>query len=165
MMRKMRRIYRRPLPTRIKTYLKKRQAVVKTGEPVQRTWSTARRTKTLRNVFETLVVMAGARARCYFCNDSRGTDIEHFWPKSRYPERVFEWPNMLLVCSGCNRQKQINFRSIKTVIHFSLTPQRKIHGITSSSSQRPVKSWLAGTCKRMPLILKVPPQRMRQSSH
>jgi len=105
----MRRIYRRPLPTRTKTYLKKRQAVVNTGEPVQRTWSTARRTKTLRNVFETLVVMAGARARCYFCNDSRGTDIEHFWPKSRYPQRVFEWPNMLLVCSGCNRQKADQF--------------------------------------------------------
>lgn len=105
----MRRIYRHPLPIRLKTYLKKRQAVVNTGAPVQQIWSTARRTKTLRSVFETLVVMAGRKVRCYFCNDSRGTDIEHFWPKNRYPERVFEWLNMLLVCSGCNRLKAEQF--------------------------------------------------------
>jgi uncharacterized protein (TIGR02646 family) len=92
------------------TYLKKRQAVVNTGEPVQRSWAAARRTKSLKNnVFETLVAMSGARARCYFCNDSRGTDIDHFWPKRRYSERVFEWSNMLLVCSGCNRKKADQF--------------------------------------------------------
>jgi uncharacterized protein (TIGR02646 family) len=45
-----------------------------------------------------------------FCGDSRSTDIEHFWPKIRYRQRVFRWDNMLWICAGCNRQKGDRFR-------------------------------------------------------
>jgi uncharacterized protein (TIGR02646 family) len=62
-----------------------------------------------RDVFGTLRRMAGRRERCMYCEDSRGTDIEHFWPKSVYPERTFEWPNMLLSCAGCQRAKGDRF--------------------------------------------------------
>lgn len=37
-----------------------------------------------------------------YCEDSAGTDIEHFYPKSRYPTRAFHWPNYLWACSHCN---------------------------------------------------------------
>lgn len=44
-----------------------------------------------------------------FCEDSRGVEIDHFWPKSRYPERTFVWDNLVLSCSGCNRAKGTRF--------------------------------------------------------
>jgi len=44
-----------------------------------------------------------------FCEDSRGTDIDHFWPKVPYPERTFVWENLLWVCAGCNRKKGTQF--------------------------------------------------------
>jgi len=37
-----------------------------------------------------------------YCEDSRGTDIDHFDPKSRTPECAFEWDNYLGACSTCN---------------------------------------------------------------
>lgn len=49
-----------------------------------------------------LKAMAGGRERCMYCEDSEGTDIEHFWPKSKHPDRAFSWPNYLLACSHCN---------------------------------------------------------------
>src|SRR5262249_48686279 len=44
-----------------------------------------------------------------FCGDSRSTDIDHFWPKTRYRQRVFRWDNLLWICTGCNRQKGNRF--------------------------------------------------------
>jgi uncharacterized protein (TIGR02646 family) len=49
-----------------------------------------------------LEAMAGGRERCMYCEDNEGTDIEHFWPKSRYPDKAFSWANYLLACSHCN---------------------------------------------------------------
>jgi len=73
-------------------------------------WKQARRTKTVREgVFGVLCSMAGERKRCMYCEDSRGTDIDHFWPKSAYPQRTFQWVNMLLSCSGCQRAKGDRF--------------------------------------------------------
>lgn len=37
-----------------------------------------------------------------YCEDSLGTDIDHFYPKKRYPHRAFRWDNYLLACSHCN---------------------------------------------------------------
>lgn len=50
----------------------------------------------------TLIAMAHGRARCMYCEDGQGTDIEHFWPKSVYPLRAFDWANYLWACSYCN---------------------------------------------------------------
>lgn len=76
---------------------------------VAATWRNARRTKLLRRVHAVLRQMAGARERCMYCLDSLGTDIEHFWPKSPYPGRMFEWPNLLLGCVECGRRKGARF--------------------------------------------------------
>jgi hypothetical protein len=37
-----------------------------------------------------------------YCDDNRGTDIDHFQPLENAPLRAFEWPNHLLACSWCN---------------------------------------------------------------
>jgi len=50
----------------------------------------------------TLETMAAGRARCMYCEDDRGTDIEHFYPKATYPHRAFAWDNYLLACGHCN---------------------------------------------------------------
>ena len=40
-----------------------------------------------------------------YCCDSHGTDIDHFWPKANYPEKLFKWLNFLLSCTECGRFK------------------------------------------------------------
>jgi uncharacterized protein (TIGR02646 family) len=73
-------------------------------------WQRARQTRLLReDVLGTLKRMMGERERCMYCLDSHGTDIEHFWPKTPYPERMFLWPNMLLCCTECGRFKGDQF--------------------------------------------------------
>ncbi|MFV8755246.1 HNH endonuclease [Nannocystaceae bacterium ST9] len=41
-----------------------------------------------------------------YCEDNMGTDIDHFWPKSKFPERAFSWDNHLLACSHCNSNEK-----------------------------------------------------------
>jgi uncharacterized protein (TIGR02646 family) len=105
----MRRLVRVALDANAVGFLRRRQQRVDDGDLPESAWKTARQTKTLNRVFDTLVAMARSRARCYFCSDSRGTDIEHFWPKAAYANRTFIWENMLLACAGCNRAKGNRF--------------------------------------------------------
>lgn len=49
-----------------------------------------------------LDTMASGRSRCMYCEDSFGTDIEHFFPRTKYPSKAFSWNNYLLACSHCN---------------------------------------------------------------
>lgn len=51
---------------------------------------------------QALEQMAGPSRRCMYCERGEGTDLEHFWPRSRYPERTFRWDNWLLACGRCN---------------------------------------------------------------
>ena len=76
---------------------------------MDRTWKTARQTKPLKTALGVLQKMAGPRQRCMYCGDSHGTDMEHFWPKSSHPERMFRWPNFLLCCTECGRFKGEQF--------------------------------------------------------
>ena len=101
----MRRIVRAALPTPVLRYLREKQREVDSGEPASKVWEWARQTKSMRSVYEHLLSMAGKRERCMYCQDSRGVDIDHLWPKARYPERTFLWENLILLCSGCNRKK------------------------------------------------------------
>jgi hypothetical protein len=58
---------------------------------------------------EALGRMATGRSRCMYCEDSVGTDLDHFYPLSRYPEYAFDWMNHLLACALCNRRKSDRF--------------------------------------------------------
>lgn len=47
--------------------------------------------------------------KCAFCEgipDETGyAEVEHFYPKSLYTERTFEWENLLYCCKQCNHKK------------------------------------------------------------
>lgn len=76
---------------------------------VEYEWGRARKNKPLKSAVAALKTMAGPRERCMYCGDSHGTDIEHYWPKGDYPERMFRWTNMLLGCTECGRIKGTQF--------------------------------------------------------
>lgn len=57
-------------------------------------------------VRRSLEQMATGRSRCMYCEDSMGTDIDHFWPKSNFPAKAFTWENYLLACSFCNSNQK-----------------------------------------------------------
>lgn len=106
----MRRVTRGAVSPRVSQYLSAKQMAVNTGADVEKTWNHARRTKTVgESLLGTLRYMSGSNERCMYCNDSRGVDIEHFWPKVPYPNKAFAWQNLLLCCTGCNRQKGDQF--------------------------------------------------------
>lgn len=106
----MRRLTRPSLETRAVRYLARQQARIAGGFDVDAAWGSARRTKAMKGVATKLRSMTGARERCMYCWDSRGVDIEHYWPKSKYPNRAFDWHNFLSTCTGCNREKSGEFR-------------------------------------------------------
>lgn len=111
----MRTIKRLDLNTKTQKDLRKRTLAlidkINQGEKPDTTviWKNAREVNSLKAALQTLKAMAGERERCMYCEDSHGTDIEHFWPKAPYPERMFEWANFLLACAECNRFKGDSF--------------------------------------------------------
>ena len=50
------------------------------------------------------------RRKCAYCEAVvRTIDIDHFYPKSRFPKRMFRWDNFLLTCKYCNQFKHDHF--------------------------------------------------------
>ena len=43
---------------------------------------------------------------CGYCEEPGGRgEVDHFRPKSRFPESVYEWSNWILACHDCNQAK------------------------------------------------------------
>ena len=42
---------------------------------------------------------------CAYCEQLRRGEVDHFRPKSRYPELVYAWSNWLFACRDCNHTK------------------------------------------------------------
>jgi uncharacterized protein (TIGR02646 family) len=110
----MRRIIRIPLADRLQGDLDRKQQKANQKQrqekfSVAKEWKTARRSKLLQTINSILKSMMGRHERCMYCLDSHGTDIDHFWPKSNYPEKMFAWPNLLLCCTECGRFKGTRF--------------------------------------------------------
>lgn len=101
----MRRIRRLDLPGRCQAFLDGRQGRVFDPVAAARSWAQARRTRLMQQIVGVLQLMAGDRQRCMYCLDSHGSDVDHFRPKSTYPERTFAWGNLLLSCTECGRMK------------------------------------------------------------
>ena len=104
----MRRVVRLGLSADVVRYLERRQQRANDEQAagtldVDQAWKNACQTLKLKSVRATLKQMAGGRQRCMYCSDSAGTDIEHYWPKSVYTERMFQWLNLLLCCTRCGR--------------------------------------------------------------
>lgn len=104
---------RQDLPANIVTRLNKLSvslmATAKPSEVCEQRFNTARDTKWFKAVREGLVHMAGDTRTCMFCDHNEPTDVEHFKPKSEFPEDTFSWENMLWVCATCNRLKGSKF--------------------------------------------------------
>lgn len=110
----MRRVMRLALPGRVQAYLDRRQSAAdqrrRSGiSDIGREWKAARQTQAIGVVLRSLQQMMGQRERCMYCVDSHGSDIDHFRPKTRYPQRAFRWSNMLLCCTECGRFKGDQF--------------------------------------------------------
>lgn len=110
----MRRVVRESLDASTAEELARRQLDVERQREgglldVQRSWTSARRSSAFQPAVAALRRMAGDTQRCMYCLDSHGTDVEHFWPKSPYPERMFVWTNLLLGCTECGRLKGERF--------------------------------------------------------
>lgn len=65
-------------------------------------WLHRTRNDAFREIRQTLAEMAPGNGLCMYCELSSGNDIEHFWPKEKYPGRAFTWDNYLWSCSPCN---------------------------------------------------------------
>lgn len=48
-------------------------------------------------------------SKCAYCETILPKDIEHFYPKSRFPRRMFRWENFLRACKNCNTEKLDDF--------------------------------------------------------
>ena len=107
----MKKIDRCPLSAHALRTLYRRQALVDGHpEPAARArvlWR-QRRNRAFMEIRDVLEHMATGRSRCMYCEDSEGTDIEHFYPKATHPERAFAWENYLLACSSCNSNYKRN---------------------------------------------------------
>lgn len=42
---------------------------------------------------------------CAYCEEGCRGEVDHFWRKSRYPVRVYQWSNWFFACHDCNWAK------------------------------------------------------------
>jgi uncharacterized protein (TIGR02646 family) len=47
--------------------------------------------------------------KCAYCEQELAKDIEHYFPKSRFPDRMFLWENFLWACKNCDTEKLDEF--------------------------------------------------------
>ncbi|MBN5034439.1 hypothetical protein JY448_12410 [Stenotrophomonas maltophilia] len=75
-------------------------------------WAARRQTMNSNGIVGVLSGMCGYRIRCMYCGDSEACDVEHFFPKAvaEFRCRVFDWNNLLFICTPCNRLKNAKFR-------------------------------------------------------
>ncbi len=110
----MRAIKRRPLDAAGTAFLtgcqKRADGKRQSGSfDANKTCKAARARVGMKGIHKVLTGMVGPRERCMYCMDSHGSDIEHFWPKTPYPDRMFVWENLLLCCTPCGRFKLNKF--------------------------------------------------------
>ena len=105
------RLERAALPPATAAYLERQTAAIEAcDETLRRATSDTRwRNKSAEQfavVRQALRDMCSGHARCMYCEDSHATDIDHFEPRSRAPERAFDWRNYLASCSHCNSNEK-----------------------------------------------------------
>lgn len=106
----MRRVTRLELPPPAQAFLtRERKRLGDNPANPGAVWKRAREKAGMKGVRAVLCDMAGKRERCMYCSDSHGSDIEHFWPKTPYPGKMFDWLNLLLCCNPCGRHKGDRF--------------------------------------------------------
>lgn len=105
----MRRLSRPSLPIDVRLEIYQHSKKVKTKEDGRKFWNNYRRSKASARILKPLSEMSGRRMRCFYCADSMGADVDHYWPIALKHSLTFSWGNWLLVCPNCNRHKSASF--------------------------------------------------------
>ncbi len=112
------------LDTRTQAYLERKSAVARKLPPrdvrVGKAWKAFLSTQPRDKVAEALD--AYTKAKCAYCEQVAAKDIEHFWPKTLYPARMFDWDNFLRGCKNCNSAKRDHFPLDAQGKHLLLDP-------------------------------------------
>lgn len=104
-------IQRKPLKASTQKVLSKRHTSVTklaSGSPrIQERWEYFLRPGANRAAYDDVRKTLGAmfHDKCCYCEKVIAKDIEHFYPKTFYPQRMFVWDNMLRACKDCNFEK------------------------------------------------------------
>jgi uncharacterized protein (TIGR02646 family) len=99
------------LSARTRTYLEQRSATARPFTPhdprIISAWSSFLRARSRDDVARALD--GYTYSKCAYCEQVAAADIEHFWPKTTYPARMFSWDNFLRGCKNCNNVKRDRF--------------------------------------------------------
>ncbi len=56
--------------------------------------------------------------KCCYCEDSQiKGEVEHFLPKSKFPELANDWTNLLWSCHDCNNKKGDNYNANSPILN------------------------------------------------
>lgn len=74
-----------------------------------RRYDTARTAKWFTQITKALADISGPGQRCMYCSGSEASQVEHYRPKSIFPELAMTWENYLWSCGLCNQFKGNRF--------------------------------------------------------
>lgn len=96
------------LPPRTRQYLQRRQqqaaGLTPRSAAIATAWSAFLRTQARQDVERALD--GYTHTKCAYCEQIAAKDIEHFYPKSDFPQRMFRWDSLLRGCKNCNNAKR-----------------------------------------------------------
>lgn len=77
-------------------------------------------------------LVKSSQGKCAFCecipSEGGNIEIEHFKPKSEYPEFTFEWDNFLPACRKCNGSKGSHDTVLEPIINpYDIDPKKAFH--------------------------------------
>jgi len=140
-------LQRPPLPVELAERLRQRHGRLHETDlstaSVRRAWKNARTER--EGLRGALLTMAAGHARCMYCCDSTGTDIDHFEPIALAPLRAFDWLNHLLACSFCNSNQK---RELYPCDAASGAGRRRAGRRSPPSARTPGSSWSGGGSTR-----------------
>lgn len=99
------------LDSQTRNYLKSQIAAsnkLTAGDPkIKNLWAAFLKTEARRKI--EIALDSFTHRKCAYCEQVAAKDIEHFYPKSAYPKRMFKWNNLLRGCRNCNNVKRASF--------------------------------------------------------
>ena len=78
-------------------------------EEAETIYANSRAAAWFKPIIAALGKLSGMGARCMYCSGSESSDVEHYRPKSSFPEYAMTWKNYLWICTPCNRAKLNQF--------------------------------------------------------
>ncbi len=96
----------------VRAYLRRKQQAANGYAPgsadIQRVWKNFLGTRHAKDDVARALHEC-CRGKCAYCEILVPKDIEHFYPKSMYPGKMFKWTNFLRGCKNCNQAKRDQF--------------------------------------------------------